>query len=71
MRYAVAYMDPKYSVALEIRIIEAENWRNALQDAFGMAQHLPTGDDLKSAKKRAYLNDWEFDVVEISDNKGS
>lgn len=62
-RYAVAYYD--FDHELKAEIVEANTWRGALQDAFGVAQHLPAGDNLETLKQEAADQDWMFDIVEI------
>ena len=56
-----------YNGNLELYIVEATNWREALEKAKpGYVENVAdAGDDLKKAKQLASDQDWTFDVKEI------
>lgn len=65
MKYAVGLLSLYEGGELEIKIVEAENWKDALDKAFpGYVENLREN-SLVQAKDEAYDQEWYFDVVKI------
>lgn len=61
-KYAVAFVN-FFDNDLKIKIVGAEDWRQALNKAFG-PKYLKS-DNLVDAKEEAFNQDWLFGVVEL------
>ena len=67
MKYAVAHID-LFEHDLKIEIVEASNWKEALEIFVSNVNDLP--DDLKEAKEEAFNQDWMFAVKEVMKQVG-
>ena len=63
-KYAVAYVS-LLGDDLEIKITEAYSWHDALSKTFPEFAGVVNPDNLNKAKKEAFDQDWQLDVVEI------
>ncbi len=61
MKFAVAFMD-FFENDLKIKIVEADDWREALVKAFEASFE---GETLKEARVAAFNQDYLFNVVEL------
>ena len=67
--YVVAYIS-FFDNALDIKFVESDSWKNALDKAFPLdGYELP--DDIEEAKIEAFNGDWMFEVKEIPDTSPS
>ena len=67
--YAVAYMN-FFDNTLDIKFVESDSWKNALDKAFPLEGYeLP--DDMEEAKTEAFNGDWQFEVKELPDTPPS
>ena len=64
-RYAVGYFN-HYDNDLQVKVVEAADWKDALGKAFDHAKYV-TSDDMEEAKDEAINQDWAFDAVEIEE----
>lgn len=66
--YAVAHAN-FFDNDLQIRIVKANDWKEALSNAFDAdkIKNVASCKDLKDAKWIAFNQDWLFDVVEITE----
>lgn len=62
-KFAVAFVDFAFKNDLQIKFVEAEDWRQALNKTFG-PRYLES-ESLEDAKEEAFNQDWLFDVKEI------
>jgi len=65
MKYAVAYVN-FFDNDLQLRVVKARGWKQAVSRAFDCAQHL-TSETLDEAKEEAFNQDWLFNVLEIDE----
>lgn len=65
--YAVALLNHFNDEGLQLKVVTAENWREALETAFpGYLVNLRGYYSLTEAKTEAVNQDWEFDVVKMA-----
>jgi len=62
-RYAIAYFN-FFDNDLQIKIVEADGWRMALDKAFPVLYWVRE-DDLKKAREQAFNSDVLFNVIDI------
>jgi len=65
-RFTVAYMNFSNN-DLELKVVTAVDWWEALKKAFDVDGNLPESlsGDIDGAKEEAYNQDWLFNVIEI------
>lgn len=62
-KYAVAYIS-FFDNELQLKIVEAEGWKDALNKVFANRGHyLPS--DYKEAQAEAFNGNWMFNVIEV------
>ncbi len=64
MRYAVSYIN-FYENVLYLDIVEATDWKTALQIALSTEKYIP--EDMEEAKEYFFDGDSAFEVIEIKD----
>lgn len=65
-RFAVAVI-MFFDNELKIKIVKAENWKDALKEAFPIEADfvIITGNDILETKRQAFDQDWMFEVIEV------
>ena len=64
-RFSVAFIN-MFDNILELKIVEASDWKSALEAAKpGYLQNVQQFDTIEQAAESAFDQDWNFNVVEI------
>jgi len=64
-RFAVAFLN-QFDNVLELKIVEANDWKSALEAAKpGYLEHIKQFDTIEQAAEEAFNQEWNFNVVEI------
>lgn len=61
-KFAVGYLT-SFENCLSVKVVEAEDWRSALEAAQPGISGCVTSNDMEYAKDEAANQDWYFDVV--------